>query len=195
MPYHTLNIPTGTPPELESIVRDRIDSLLRQVHAMLLLPVEGDHPGLDIVCKHAVALVLFGVVSGVSAKLYEPPHSMLAGARFKRVLTDYYPWDEEPQSSGTVCGEDAAKVIYDTFRNPLDHRLGIDDSNPKLLRGEVTDKKLEIFEKSETRPPKWNKPTLKKGAGDRHTLNIKIFYWGVRRMIWKVLDARVEALR
>ncbi len=54
------------------------------------------------------------------------------------------------------------------------------------------DETLEKFEKSETRPPKWKKPTLKMDAGDRHTLHIKIFYWGVRRMIWNVIDAQIS---
>lgn len=191
MPYHPLDLPPGTPPNAEHIVRTRIDPLLRQVHAMLLLPVE-DAPGLDIVCKQSVALVLLGVVSGVSEKLYKPPKGMGTGERFKRVLTNYYPWRGEPKTAGTTCGKEAAETIYKTFRNPLAHTLGISDYPAKFFRGAATDVKLEKFEKSKTRPRGWNKPTLKKGHG-RTTLNIKIFYWGVRRLIWKLLSAQATA--
>ena len=191
MPYHPLDLPPGTPPDVERIVRTRIDPLLRQVHAMLLLPCE-DAPGLDIVCKQSVALVLLGVVTGVSEKLYKPPKRMNSSERFERVLIDYYPWRGEPKTAGTVRGKEAAQTIYKTFRNPLTHRLGISNNPAKLFRGAATDTKLEKFERSKTRPRGWNKPTLKKG-GTKTTLNIKIFYWGVRRLIWKLLSAQATA--
>ncbi len=76
------------------------------------------------------------------------------------------------------------------FRNPLSHNLGISDDPAKLFRGAVSDDKLETFERSEVRPEGWEKPTLKKSSRNRYILNIKIFYLGVRRMIWNILDAR-----
>ena len=191
MPYFPPDLPPGTPPDVEGIVRARIDPLFHQIHAMLLLPIE-DSPGLDIVCKQSVALVLLAVVSGVSEELRKPPRKkkMGSGQRFQRVLTVYYPWQEEPKSAGAVCGEEAAEIIYDAFRNPLTHSLWLPEKS-KLLRGEITEVKLEKLEKSKKWPWKQTKPTLKTNSTGT-TLNVKIFYWGVRRLIWELISEQVQ---
>ena len=57
MPYHPLAVPPGTNPNLERMVREQIDPLLRDVHAMLRLPMDGA-PGLEGGCTFPAALTL-----------------------------------------------------------------------------------------------------------------------------------------
>ncbi len=79
----------------------------------------------------------------------------------------------------------------EALRRIAEARVKTGDFIARLMMA-YADETLEKFEKSETRPPKWKKPTLKMDAGDSHTLHIKIFYWGVRRMIWNVIDAQIS---
>ena len=80
MPYHQLETPSATHPHLVSIVRDQIDPLLRDVHALLRLPIP-NQPGLDAKGNFSAALILLGVVAGVSAMLYDD--TVADSARFR----------------------------------------------------------------------------------------------------------------
>ncbi len=210
MPYYPVEVPPGTHPNLERFVRDQIDPLLREVHAMFMLPIEGT-PGLDAKCHFLATAGLLGVVSGVSVTLYQNPSlSGLSqrgqrGEAFRTVLTSHYPWDEEPEVEGAIRELDAAKVLYDAFRNPLSHSLGVllpdEDAGHgqrKVAKGALPDGKIETIELAQTRPPAWTSPTLRtdsptKAARTKTVLNLKLFYWGVRRMIWRVIEARMAS--
>lgn len=45
--------------------------------------------------------------------------------RFLSLLRDYYPWSEEPWQ-GVRNGDKAANILYDLFRNPFAHSIGLD---------------------------------------------------------------------
>lgn len=206
MPYQKLELPDGTPNELESLVRGQVDPLLADVHSMLRLPQEGV-PGLDAACNLSSALVLLAVVSGVSAELCDNPSlnkSTKSGPRFKLALTAYFPWSEEPNTVGAVIGGDAAKLLYKAFRNPLAHNLGVvyDKNyvaNRKVAaKDRLSDEEIERLENSYSRPKEWVEPTLRivssvDGSQPKTRLAVDQFYWGVRRMIWNVLSDRVVA--
>ena len=172
MPYQIVKLPAGAQTGLVRIVREQIDPLLRDVHAMLMLPRK-DIPGLNAGCNLAVSLVLLNVVSGVSATLYDDPSlgdvdpRNQSGEAFRRVLERHYPWDEEPNVEGAIRERHAATVFYDAFRNPLTHTLGIvlpDEDHGhgqrKVAKGAMSDKKIEDIETSEPRPLRWSRPTL-----------------------------------
>ncbi len=210
MPYQRVEVPPGTPAELEQILRDTVDPLLRDVHAMLMLPVK-DVLGLDAGCNFSAALVLLGVVSGVSITLYHDPtlkkldEREQRGEAFKRVLDRYFPWEEEPEVKGAIRERHAATVLYEAFRNPLTHRLGIvppdedqGHGQRKVAKGAMSDKKIENIETSKPRPLRWSRPTLStdgstKAERTKTVLDVKQFYSGVRRMIWRVIEARMAS--
>ncbi len=127
MPYYPLEIPPGTPAEAESVVCSQIDPLLSDIHTMLMLPIT-DTPGLDAKCGLSAALVLLGVVAGVSATLYDDDPTSKGidlreqhGEAFKSLLTHRYPWSAERELAGAIVEQHAATVLYEAFRNPLAH--------------------------------------------------------------------------
>lgn len=205
MPYRPLAVPPDTPSDAQEFVRERVDPFLRDVHAMLGLPRD-DVPGLEGGCNLSAALVLLGVVSGVSVSLYYDPdlegvnERERSGRAFKRLLETHYPWDDERALEGAICGKHAAEVLYDAFRNPLTHSLGVDaetgHGQRKVAKGPLPNEEVERIEASMTRPADWRGPTLRTDSRvkvDRTStvLTVKVFYWGVRRMIWNLLEARI----
>jgi hypothetical protein len=84
---------------------------------MMRLPIPVQELGAG--CNFAAATFLLDLIS-FPIIVQRPGGS---GVRFKAVLEKYYPWDMEP-----VGGFDAkigSKVLYDIFRNPLVHALGL----------------------------------------------------------------------
>lgn len=81
-------------------------------------------PNYDITvdCNFAVTHVLMSVIGGISTTLYEQTGKV--GVRFIGVLEDYYSWDLEPK--GILQKKDVVNAIYNIFRNPLTHDLGLD---------------------------------------------------------------------
>jgi len=120
MPYQPLNLPSSTPTKVRALIH-RIEALsFSDVHSMLRLPLH--HYRLAAGCNFAIVHVLMAVIGGVSTTLYR--HTGRVGERFTGVLLNYFPWDLEP--TGTVPPADAADIIYEVFRNPITHELGLD---------------------------------------------------------------------
>jgi hypothetical protein len=120
MPYQPLKLASTTPPKVRAPIH-QIEALsFSDVHSMLRLPLH--HYRLAPGCNFAIAHVLMAVIGGVSTTLYR--HTGQVGERFKGVLVDYFPWDLEP--TGTLPPADAADIIYEVFRNPITHDLGLD---------------------------------------------------------------------
>lgn len=207
MPYQPLEVPPGTDPSLERLVRETVDPLLRDVHAMLMLPLT-DQPGLEAGCNFSAALVLLGVVGGASSTLYDAPSlSNLdprdqPGEAFKQVIERFYPWDSEPDVEGAIRGRHAAQVLYEAFRNPLTHSFGINTTSGgqahgqrKVAKGAMSDEEITSIERAPDRPESWGSSlytdSLNKASRTKTVLNIKLFYWGVRQMLCRILGARV----
>lgn len=134
-----------------------------------------------------IANTLLSLVSGISALTYPP--TMGSGRKFKMLLEQHYPWSSEPPS-GTV-GAAGAQIIYETFRNPLTHALGIEGSTRLVvfkrryrptsnggIRGDHL-REITVIERSLTRPPGWSATLTEKP--DKVVLLLDGFYWGVAR--------------
>ncbi|MCL5062845.1 MAG: hypothetical protein M0Z70_07790 [Nitrospiraceae bacterium] len=127
------------------------------------------------------------------------------GARFTGVLEDYYPWYLEP--SGILPKKDAAEAIYNVFRNPLTHDLGLDvKQHSKGLvvkvkrlktstrggkdRG-LPEKTIESLEDGTTRPKMSATVTA---TPQKKVLLVEGLYWGIRVMIERLTADKVRML-
>lgn len=190
MAYQYLNIAPLTPPNVKALVR-HIEALsFSDIHTMLRLPVHNYR--LSAGCNFAIAHVLMAVIGGVSTTLYRQTGKV--GERFMGVLVNYYPWHLEPTSS--VSPKDAAGAIYEVFRNPITHDLGLDLKKKsaglkvkikrlKTFTRKGTDRglaerQIEAIELSPSRPAMSATVTL---ASHKKVLLVEGLYWGIRRMI------------
>jgi len=190
MSYQQLNIPPSTSPNVKVLIHHIENLSFSDVHSMLRLPVQTYC--LLAGCNFAIAHVLMAVIGGVSTTLYR--HTGKVGERFTGVLIDYFPWDLEP--IGSVLPKDGADAIYEVFRNPLTHDLGLDLKKKSVGlkvkykrlktstrsgkdRG-LTERYIEKLEISPVRPAMSATVTL---ASHKKVLLIEGLYWGVRRMI------------
>ena len=190
MSYQSLHIPPSTSPNVRGLIHHIERLSFSDVHSMLRLPIHNYR--LSAGCNFAIAHVLMAVIGGVSTTLYR--HTGKVGERFIGVLEDYFPWSLEP--SGSVSPKDGAKTIYEVFRNPLTHDLGLDvkkksaglkvkykrlkTSTRKGTDRGLTERHIEKLESSFVRPNMSATVTL---ATHKRVLLIEGLYWGVRRMI------------
>jgi len=200
MAYAPIVLPSQTPAVVEGLIRGAVEPYLSDVNAMLRLP-QADTPA-HVGCNLAIAQVLLAVVSGVSAVLY----STKGGTRkvFQAFLNDFYPWHSEPKRVNLVTGEEAARILYEDFRNPLTHSTGTPvfdvpgearrqfiPTKPRVRLDRVAfhthpdqglpeERLLEL--ESEPARPAWLPVTL---AGDSamRVLTVESLYWGIRRSI------------
>ena len=196
--YQPLLLPEGLGPDTAELIRDQLEPQLTDVHAMLRLPIDGD-PGLRGGCNLSVTQVLLSVISGVSVTVYDPSALTRRGGRgklFREVLEKHYPWDEERHLPGARLDADAATELYDLFRNPLAHTLGVVDpqDNPTgrrviIKKGSIPEAAIVATELATIRPSDWTDPTLQED-GNELILWVRSFYWGVRQMICDVASAR-----
>jgi hypothetical protein len=186
--YKSLSLDRDTPPRVRDLIQKVENKRFSDVHTMLRLPITQMNLDLSAGCNFAIAQVLLAVIGGISATLYEP--NWRDNARFKGVLNDYYPWNQEPAG---VDPEKTASAIYEVFRNPLTHDLGLDIPNKRkgdkllLKRLKLTggqglsesfiETQLEGFDR---RTGMSATLTVTRGT---QTLLVEALYWGVRRMI------------
>lgn len=190
MAYQPLELDPSTPQKVLGLIKHIETLSFSDVHSMLRLPVT--NYGITAGCNFAVTHVLMSVIGGVSTVLYK--QSGKIGERFVGVLEDYYPWDLEPE--GILPAKDAADAIYNVFRNPLTHDLGLyvqkkskgivvkvkrlkTQSNRGRDRG-LTEKQIESLEASQARPKMSATVTA---TSQKKVLLVEGLYWGIRRMI------------
>ena len=97
MAYVPLNPPSNASGDISNFLRESVDPLLRDVHAMFRLPIAGD-PGLVGGCNLTAALVLLQVVDGVAYRIWGDAGG--SGPRFKKILVDHFPWSRSHNQSG-----------------------------------------------------------------------------------------------
>jgi hypothetical protein len=185
MAYKSLSLDKNTPPRVSKLILSVENLRFSDVHTMLRLPLKAYN--LNGGCNFAIAQVLMSVIGGISATLYEP--AWKDNARFKGVLKDYYPWNQEPQG---VKPQDTATAIYEVFRNPLTHDLGLDVPN-KSKGTKLLLKRLKLGEDGlsesfiETELEGYDRRTgmsaILTATSGTQTLLVEALYWGVRRMI------------
>jgi len=154
---------------------------------MLRLPQAASN--LTAGCNFAVAYVLLAAVGGISTTLYRQGRT--DGERFKGLLTDHYPWNLEPTQP--VPPAEAARIVYEVFRNPLTHDLGLDlRGKPKGIKvvvkrlqspnqaGGLSEQWIETLEKGPARPKMSSTVSVR---NDAKVLLVEALYWGLRRMV------------
>ncbi len=158
---------------------------------MLRLPISNYRLKSD--CGFPITHTLMNAIGGVSTTLYRRGKN--DGARFQGLLKDYYPWDREPAST-TTPGQ-AARSIYELFRNPLTHNLGLHlywSPSPrfKIKRYHrragggvgITERSIERLEDTSKRPAMSNTIVVRP---DATVLLVEALYWGVRVMVEHLL--------
>ena len=193
MSYQPLTLDEKTPSVVERFVRQHLEMQFHDIHCMLRLPL----PEVDIKagCNFAVANSLLSLVSGLSAFLTENiDTSGNSGSKFKEVLLNYYPWDLQPPVNSTK--ERSVDHLYEYFRNPLAHSLGIRSKGNFLIviaKGNLSEQKIEKLEQStipQAQAIEYTPITLNNEQIERITLYVEYFYWGVREMLKRLsMDA------
>jgi hypothetical protein len=197
--YHPLTVQSEPTSEVTALIRRLEDHYFRDVHAMLRLPA----PDIDVTagCNFAIAQVLLAVVSGVSTTLYAQAGG--SGARFKGLLAEFYPWDEEPGLDGDP--REHARRIYALFRNPLTHDLGLDLERKRrthqvVVKRLTTDTGLRgrseagVESLEQIARPSPLSPVLRIDEG-RVVLLVDAMYWGIRKLIVSLSGDRARMAR
>lgn len=202
MVYVPLNVETSRWPHVERFIRHTLEDLhFRDVHAMLRLPLK--ERGIGAGCNFAVTHTLLAAVAGISTSLYRPGRLDPYGGAFVGVLVDWYPWDMEANPPKTAEEKSRlAKVLYEEFRGPLTHHLGLAVGRTKSGSA-VVDRGYVLKIKRRTRPDgngfmerelelleragQWPFPAFFQGTlverTDAKVLKVERFYWGVRQMV------------
>ena len=130
-----------------------------------------------------IAHTLLATVAGISTQLYRCPGE--TGVRFKNCLTAFFPWDVDPPTG--VSKEEAAKILYGVFRNPLVHNLGLKKpTDPVVKIGQVfrgtddAERRVEELERLAVKP--YSDPCLVV-TPEKRVLWLDPFYWGVRKLV------------
>lgn len=186
MSYQQLSIDSNTPSIVERFVRQHLEMQFQDIHCMLRLPL----PAQDINagCNFAIANSLLSLVSGLSAFLTENiDTSGNSGTKFKEVLLNYYPWDLQPLVNSTK--ERSVDHLYEYFRNPLAHSLGLRRKGNFLIviaKGILSEQEIEKLEQSTTphvQAIEYTPITVNNEQIEQITLYVEYFYWGVREML------------
>ena len=186
MSYQPLTLDEKTPSVVEHFVRQHLEMQFHDIHCMLRLPLP--ELGINAGCNFAIANSLLALVSGLSALLTENIDTTgNSGTLFKKLLLDYYPWDLQPPVVSTK--ERSVDHLYDYFRNPLAHSLGLRSKGNFLIviaKGILSEEAIEGLEKSPTpqaQAMEYTPITIKNEQIEQITLYVEYFYWGIREML------------
>ena len=131
-----------------------------------------------------IAHVLLATVAGVSTQLLHAPGKG-TGGQFKECISRFFPWDLDPPTG--VSNHEAAKILYEVFRNPLVHHLGLDRASApavrigQVFRGTVdAESRVEELERLTAKP--YSEPCLVV-TPERRVLWLDPFYSGVRKPV------------
>ena len=199
MAYIELDLPNSLPDSVYTVVRTGVEPLLQDAHWMLATaPGKPTDTAPPRQLQFPIALVLLATVAGVSKTLLhvQPPNNR-AGYRFKKCLSKYFPWCIDPPR-GVSCDE-AAKILYEAFRNPLVHSLGLNkSSDPAVAIGMAfpgadnaeNEKRVERLERLTEKPS--SEPCLVV-TPEKRVLWLEPFYWGVRKLVerWSRDDEQI----
>jgi hypothetical protein len=185
MAYVELNLSNTIPDSVRTIIRRGVEPLLQDVHWMLAAIIaEPTDTAPRRQLQVPVAHVLLATVAGVSAKLLHAPGKN-TGARFKECVSRFFPWDIDPPVG--TSNDEAAKTLYEVFRNPLVHSLGLNGAGAPVVKiGQVfrattdAEGRVEELERLTVKP--YSTPCLVVTPKER-VLWLDPFYWGVRKLV------------
>lgn len=174
-------------PSVCSLLERHVSMQLGDVRDMLRTPLPD--AGITHGCNFAACSVLCSLVSGISVSIFQPRQPTVtvkrgkrkgkkewvgSGRAFKCLLEDLFPWPSSQSAQSTVL----AAEIYDYFRNPLAHALGVQEKVAGRIVIErmdpLTDQQLTELDQLATRPW-WLSSTLTVAGNDRHLL-VEGFY-------------------
>ncbi|NBX65924.1 MAG: hypothetical protein EBQ96_02905 [Proteobacteria bacterium] len=192
--YPRLQITEYAEQKLGAILNPLQENWLKELHYILStkwLETEGMPP----VCPHTTAsLMCLSIVSGVSSTLYKPAEYRETGCakkHFEGVLTEFYPWELDTPKG--ITREDAVKALYKTLRNPAAHSLNI--RFKKNGNAQPVSFLLPHIESNEGLSQRIIKPkhdfgsnSIEMSAEDTLEFAPTTFYWGIRKMIEKMID-------
>ena len=186
MAYVELDLSDTIPDSVRTVIRKGVEPLLQDVHWMLATVIAGPTdtaPRRQL--QVPIAHTLLATVAGVSAKLLHAPEKKDTGERFKECLTRFFPWDVDPPTGASK--DEAAKILYEAFRNPLVHYLGLNMARApavkiaQILRGtDDAENRVEELERLTGKP--YSVPCLVV-APEKRVLWLDPFYWGVRKLV------------
>jgi hypothetical protein len=170
--------------EVHKFVKDHLSMLFEDVRGIII------QRGFNFACAN----LLCDLLSGLSVTVYQPANTSIgAGRAFKSLLSSpFFPW--EPNDSQSDKAE-KADALYDFFRNPLTHAVGVDD-NPGLdiaigkKPKPLTKRQLAQMEKSPTRPINI-KPALV-GSGNKWILSVEGLHYAVFRLFWNLAQDTMQ---
>lgn len=188
MAYQTLQFSLNAPERVKNYIeRHWLSAWLQEVHWLLSneTGIGSETPRRPF--TYATALLLLESVGGISKVFYDHPNNR-SGERFMALLTNYYPWDLEPEGGADVSN--GPHLLYKVFRNPYAHALGTPDKNiggMGTMAMTFPEAELEAMERSIVRPV-FAERTLDIYADGRPTLHIPGLYWGIRAMVYRLTD-------
>ena len=159
-------------------VHDHLDMQFRDIRGMMRLPLKD--LGIDGGCNFAAALAMCNMINGISRVLYQPSKKIPKSSegseiRFKQYLRDYFPWGSGDKREGVV------NIIYDVFRNPLTHSLGVQSKQRTrkvwINKSPLSEEQITQLETNEKRPAWADTAVLIEP--DRLVLNDIGLYWAL----------------
>lgn len=195
MSYTRLEISDNTPVAMKNFIDQHLDMQVADIHCMLRLPIPELtlHSGFNF----AAANSLLALVSGTAALISENINTKGgSGDLFKEVLKRYYPWNVQPPTNKDV--ETTIKHLYEYFRNPLSHSLGLRNAGNFLVlivKAPLSETDIEKLEKRDSpdAPAIIYEPIELNGENiERIELHVPQFYWGVRKMIKRLTEDVIQ---
>ena len=197
MAFVPLVLSDSLPDSVNTVIRTGVEPLLQDVRWMLATaigrPSEFEPPRQ---LQLPIAMMLLATVDGVSKQLFRPEGNMGGGKRFKECLNRYFPWDIDPPTG--VSSEEAAIILYETFRNSLVHFLGLHRTKSPDVQiiqsfpgSDDAEVGVECLERSKCKPV--SEPCLVV-TPDKRQLWLDPLYWGVRTLVerWSHDNAQVS---
>lgn len=185
MAFTELELPDALPASVRTVIRDGVEPLLQDVHWMLATVIAAPTdtaPRRQL--QVPIAHVLLATVAGISTQLLHAPGKG-TGVRFKDCVTRFFPWDIDPPKG--VSNNEAAKILYDVFRNPMVHFLGLNKAGDPVVKiGQVfrgtedAEQRVEQLERLTVKP--YSDPCLVV-TPEKRVLWLDSFYWGVRKLV------------
>ncbi len=186
-------------PTLKRLLQNFVDPYVLDLRTLLGLPehVAGN-------CAFTAAGALLNLIAGTSVCLFDADAEALhgrgdRGRRFRELLQQYYPWQEE----GIVPSQ-GSDLLYESARNPMAHSLGLDTpptagagKQMAVTKPRLTDEHVLELEDSATRPA-WLPATVEIArpayGADEVVVSVPALYRGIHQMLRRLLaDAKQAA--
>lgn len=183
-------VPRGLYPSVKRFLDKHVEMQFMDLRSMLRLPTDELQGG----CNFAATAVLLNLLSGFSVCLYKANLSTRGdrGNRFKGMLGTYYPWQIGSEVNSKAEG---SKSLYELWRNPLAHSLGIHPGTEwiGIWKSLLSASQIDLLECSST-PPSFLRviptgPTFIREPTSLESstmLSVLGLYWGTWRLLAKL---------